>query len=123
MQKNKIAVESRYFLDKTPRYNLVAEEIMQTFREAKYILLWRNPLAIIASVVETFGKGKWIPHYHMVDLYEGLFRLLEFQERYRDRIHIVRFEDLLTSPQESLTNICRHLDITFNSAMLSGFPK
>src|SRR2546430_873315 len=41
--------DAMYFLDKTPRYHLIAEELSRTFPDAKYVFLWRHPLSIVAS--------------------------------------------------------------------------
>jgi len=49
----------RYFLDKTPRYYYILPELYRTFPEAKYILLLRNPLAILCSIFNTFVQGYW----------------------------------------------------------------
>lgn len=49
--------EEKYFVDKTPRYSLIVDEIITTFPEAKVIFLWRNPLAIISSIIDTWGGG------------------------------------------------------------------
>ena len=38
-----------YFLDKTPRYGLIVDELREAFPGARFIFLWRQPLAIIAS--------------------------------------------------------------------------
>src|SRR5688572_7827725 len=40
----------RYFLDKTPHYHVIADEVMRTFPDAKFVFLWRNPLAALASL-------------------------------------------------------------------------
>jgi hypothetical protein len=45
--------DARYFLDKSPPYHLVVEDLARLFPEAKLIFLWRNPLAVVASIVET----------------------------------------------------------------------
>ena len=47
----------RWFLDKTPRYHLVVDEIMELFPDARFVFLWRNPLAVAASIIESFGRG------------------------------------------------------------------
>ena len=39
------------------------------FPDAKVIFLWRNPLAVVASIVETWTKGKW-----NVDRWQGDLR-------------------------------------------------
>jgi len=35
-----------YFLDKTPRYHYVVDDLLQIFPDAKFVFLWRNPLAV-----------------------------------------------------------------------------
>ncbi|RYD54446.1 MAG: sulfotransferase [Verrucomicrobiaceae bacterium] len=52
-----LAEGREWFLDKTPRYTLIGEEILATFPDAKFIVLWRHPLAVAASVSSTFRKS------------------------------------------------------------------
>ena len=47
------------FLDKTPRYHLILDELAQIFPDAKFIVLWRNPLAIVASILNTWKDGRF----------------------------------------------------------------
>ena len=46
----------RYFLDKTPRYYLIIDEIIDLFPDAKFIFLFRNPVHIYASSINTWGQ-------------------------------------------------------------------
>jgi len=45
------ASEEIYFLDKTPRYYLILEELRKMFPDGKYIYLFREPLSIVASML------------------------------------------------------------------------
>ena len=54
--------DARYFLDKTPRYHLIAEELPALIPQGKLIFLWSNPLAMLASIAETFGRGRWVSY-------------------------------------------------------------
>src|SRR5713101_1022969 len=47
------------FLDKTPRYYFVCEELRRVFPKAKYIFLLRNPLSVLASILATWVKQDW----------------------------------------------------------------
>ena len=76
----------RYFLDKTPRYHLVVDEILETFPSAKFIFLWRNPLAVIGSSLETFGNGKWRLYEYRIDFYKGLENLHAAYIQNRDKV-------------------------------------
>src|SRR5687767_8500554 len=48
-----------WFLDKTPRYFLILEELVEMFPEAKFIVLQRSPLAVVASILNTWHEGRF----------------------------------------------------------------
>ena len=72
-----ISHEAKYFLDKTPKYHFIAEDIVHLFPEGKFIFLWRNPLSILSSIIETWGDGEWNVFHFKVDLYDGLDHLIK----------------------------------------------
>ncbi len=115
-----------YFLDKTPRYSLIAPEIIQTFPDAKFVFLWRNPLAIMVSMIETWGQGKWNLYRYYVDIFKGLDLLLQARQTLGDGAVDLRFEDLLNTPNSQLKLISDYLsleitlqDLTTDSPYLS----
>ncbi len=63
------AGDAGWFLDKTPRYHLVVDEIMALFPDARFVFLWRNPLAVAASMIDSFGRGHWNLDRYEVDLH------------------------------------------------------
>lgn len=107
--------EETHFLDKTPRYHLIAEDLLHTFPEGRFIVLWRNPLAVAASCIETWGHGRWHLHPYRVDLYHGLANLIELRRRHRERLLLLRYEDLVIHPE-------RHLEAIFEHCGLSPLP-
>jgi len=106
---------NRYFVDKTPRYHLIASQIVDIFPEARFIFLFRNPMAILASVRRTWG----LVHLSRVDLYAGLESLLKAATYADDRAHFVKYEDLAANPEIEIGRICSYLDITFDPRMVS----
>jgi len=100
-----------YFLDKTPRYYLIAEDLVDTFPEARFLLLWRNPLAVAASCCETWGEGRWNLYNHRNDLYHGIANLAELQRRHSDRLLVLHYEDLVTAPDACLIKVFRYLGL------------
>jgi hypothetical protein len=109
-----------YFLDKTPGYSLFLPELLNTFPEAKFVVVWRNPLSVVASVVNTFCNGRWRPDRYPISLYDALDALVEGYGRHRDRMIAVRYEDLVCgeAPWRRITD---HLELDFDSRTLSGF--
>ncbi|WP_047866005.1 sulfotransferase family protein [Rubrobacter aplysinae] len=112
---------TRYFLDKTPRYHLIVDEILAAFPDAKFVFLWRNPLAVAASMIETWAGGRWNLYRHKVDLFDGLENLVAACEANSDRVCAVRYEDLVTAPEESWHKVFGYLDLPFDGSMLETF--
>ncbi len=106
-----LAGEKEFFIDKTPRYSVIAEEIHQAFPDAKFIVLWRHPLAVASSISSTFRKGRWCPEEFGIDLYEGQRCLQEFCKRHGDTVHQLRYEDLVTEPEKELERLGTYLGI------------
>ena len=48
-----------HFLDKTPRYYFIIPELHRVFPEARYIILLRNPLAVLASILDSWTRRNW----------------------------------------------------------------
>jgi hypothetical protein len=114
---------TRYFLDKTPRYHLIVDEILAAFPEAKFIFLWRNPLAVAASMIETWAGGRWNLYRHKVDLFDGLENLVAACEANADRVCAVRYEDLVADPETSWRKVFDYLDLNFDGSTLENFGK
>ena len=106
-----LAGGKEFFIDKTPRYSLIADEIFATFPEAKFIVLWRHPVAVASSISSTFRKGRWCPDEFGIDLHEGQRRLQQFCKRHAGSIHQIRYEDLVTVPEEELAKLGAFLGI------------
>jgi Sulfotransferase family len=112
---------ARYFLDKTPRYHLILDEIFELFPDARFVFLWRNPLSVIASMLDTWHRGHWYLYFFKIDLYEGFERLMAAHEKYENRAFSIRYEDLISEPELSCKELCRYLEIPFVPAMIDDF--
>jgi hypothetical protein len=110
-----------HFLDKTPPYYFIADEIMRLFPEAKFVFLWRNPLSIVASIVETWHGGRWHATSHREDLFIGLPRLVATYRHNRPRAHAARFEDLVGGQEHHWRALMTYLEIPFDPLALERF--
>lgn len=120
----RIAGEAPYFLDKTPRYSMIANDVMRLLPDAKYVFLWRNPLSVIASLVETFRGGRWCAYAFTNDLYGGMATMHEayLAHRHRaDRVFAVQYESLLSEPERIMSGLAEFLGLPFDAKMLSDF--
>lgn len=113
-----------YFLDKTPRYHLIINEIAQIFPDAKFIFLFRNPVHCFSSSVTTLCQNKLIElfNYH-VDLYEGPSNLSKGYDLLRDRSFAIQYENLVRIPEKLLRELLKFLDLDWDDAILSKFQE
>ncbi len=114
---------SVYFLDKTPRYHLICEQIIEIFPDAKFIFLWRNPLSVVASIIDTFGRGSWQLYDYKIDLFNGLESLISCHEKHKDKALSVNFETLVATPEDELSRLLQFLalpDDAFDIANLTA---
>ena len=111
----------KLFLDKTPRYYTIISELSQTFPQARFIFLFRNPLAILSSVLETWCRNN--PQIlsstsNKHDLTEGPRCLLEGLETLGDKLQVVHYERLVTAPEPEIRALCDYLKIPYSDQML-----
>jgi len=104
----------KYFLDKTPRYHLIIPEILELFPKAKLIFLFRNPLHIFSSIIQTWGGGGLGNIYpYMIDLNDGVANLSEGYSLCKDRAIKLRYEDFVKFPEKTLNDVCNYLEIEY----------
>ncbi|MBB5352647.1 hypothetical protein HNR46_002895 [Haloferula luteola] len=109
---DELAAGKPWFLDKTPRYSLIADEIGRTFPDARFIILWRHPLAVASSMCDTFCRGAWEVDDYAIDLHRGLDSLLGFAATHPDRIAEVRYEDLVSNPVAEMEKLECYLGLS-----------
>jgi len=115
--------DSKYFLDKTPRYHLIAHHIMRAFPDGKFIFLWRNPLSVASSMIQSWGEGRWNLYRYKVDLYKGLGNLVTaYSERPNEiEAYDLRFEDFVADPREEVKALFTFLEVHFEEVALEAF--
>jgi len=109
-----------HFLDKTPRYHLIVDQVMETFSDGKFVFLWRNPLSVVASLLNMEDDRSWnLPHYK-IDLYKGLEKIIRVQGT-ASNLHSVQYEDLLAQPDQEMEKIFEYLNLSSRSSASEQF--
>jgi len=111
---------ARFFVDKTPRYFLIVDFILELFPQASAILLVRHPLDVLASIVTTWGSDRLWLHHALLDLYHGPLLLHQAALKYPDRLLRVRYEDLVQDPEVTCRAVCSRFDLAFEPQMLKA---
>lgn len=88
------------FLDKTPRYYMVLDQLAQVFPKAKFILLVRNPAAVLSSVYRTWVRPNlWTVRRMSRDLLDAPRAITSARDSLGSRAYYLRYEDFLSDAE------------------------
>lgn len=104
------ARDRKYFLDKTPRYHYYINEITTLLPESLKILLFRNPLSIVASILETFGSL----HVYNFDLYHGIRSLINYSNKLPANSIKLNYEDIVLNSDKIYDELSSFLGLNYD---------
>ena len=104
---------ARVLIDKTPRYYWIIEDLLEMLPECRIILLVRNPLAVLSSIMETWTRRKRVGFLkdYRGDLLEAPARIAAAMSLEEDRICTVRYEDLIGDTERKLDQLQRFIGV------------
>lgn len=114
-----LSTGKRLFLDKTPRYYFIIPELLQTFPKAHFIILYRNPLAVLHSIINTWTRENLASLYdYKNDLRQAPNFLINGTKVLKNRCSIIHYEQLVSDPECMIQAICEQLQIKFVPEMI-----
>ncbi len=93
------------------------------FPDGKFIFLWRNPLAVAASIMTSWAEGHWNLYRYKIDLFAGLDSLLHSFESHQHDVLSLRFEDLVTEPEMAVQGTLDYLGVEFTPELIDRFDE
>lgn len=99
--------QARVLIDKTPRYYWIIEDLLGMLPECRIILLRRNPLAVLSSIMQTWTRRKKVGFLkdYRADLLEAPSRMAAAMSIEDDRLYSLRYEDLVSAPESHLSKL------------------
>jgi len=111
--------EKHYFIDKTPRYSYFIPDLYKVFPEAHYIILLRNPLSVLCSIIKRWTKHDMHVFSTVKDDLDIVPRLLiQWQKLLGEKAISVKYEKLAYDPEFEIKRICSILGIEYLPEML-----
>ena len=113
---------TKYILDKTPRYYEIIDSIRYIFPKAKVIVLKRNPLAVLSSIIDTWKiKGINGLYPYRRDVMEAPFLMQNFIEKSKNdaNVLIANYEHFINDPVIESKRIYDWLGIEFNDCNIN----
>ncbi|RDV14873.1 sulfotransferase [Pontibacter diazotrophicus] len=114
---------TKYVLDKTPRYYEILDEIVQVFPNAKILVLKRHPFAVLNSIIDTWVKENNINQLKPFerDLLYAPFLIENFSLKHSNNpnVYSVKYEDVVKDPLVRIKSIYDWLGIPFEESVLN----
>jgi hypothetical protein len=109
--------EESFYVGYSPIITVDADKILDDCPQAHFLHIVRNPWSAYADT-----KKRPVPlslnHYMLAWNLNQYFALL-FKEKYPDRLHIIRTEDVLENPHKTLGALCEKLGLEASESLKS----
>jgi len=119
--KNLLSHNVALYGEKNPVNILHFPYLKRNFKDAKFIFLTRNPIAIANSY-----RNRWFKNMNQKDyLYRVASVIRNYYFSYKkyfnnNKMFTVRYEDLVRNPKDTLNQLCIHLEINYDASMLDN---
>jgi len=108
-----------YFLDKTPRYYFIISELGRIFPEAHFIILLRNPIGVLCSILSTWvGKNYYRLNDFKYDLVKAPQLLIDGTRTLEDKCIITHYENIVSDPFKEVGTICERIGVDFEPEII-----
>ncbi len=119
--------------DQTPRNVFYIDEILNVYPQAKIINMIRDPRDVLLSQKRKWKRrflgGSDLPlleslrdwvNYHPITISRIWHTAVKAADQFaeHDRVHTVYFEQLLDSPEKTVEDLCKFIDIEYTPSML-----
>ncbi|MFT7611183.1 MAG: hypothetical protein ACI9J3_000125 [Parvicellaceae bacterium] len=109
----------KLYIDKGPSYLRNIKKINRTFDEPKYIVIIRDYRDRYVSLKKLKKNSplkllmvrgiSWVLHQK---------NALKFKKLHSDRIHLIKYEELISSPEKCLRALCNFVEVDFSQNLL-----
>lgn len=108
-----------FFLDKTPRYYHILDDLARCFTNAKFIVLLRNPISVFASSLQAFRHGtvRRLDHLRS-DFTTGPQNLGDFAQRNAHNVFTLTYENLISEPVRHIREVVDYIGLEYDPEMI-----
>ena len=114
--------------DKTPINTLYCDKIYSLFPKAHYVHIVRDPRDVVNSYIKAGSKNPNIDVKDVVTAAEtwraSIEKIGQLKKNAKDlKLIEIKYEDLVSKPENTLRPVCEFLEITFSREMLEFWKK
>lgn len=109
--------EISVILDKQIKYFFYLKTLIKLYPNSKFVILVRDPRVNAIRKKSRKLNASQSPLY-LSALWNNTYKNIDYLVSQNKEVLIVKYEDLVSTPEVILQNICQFLNITYNSKML-----
>lgn len=117
-----LAENYKFVIDKTPRYWEILDEIIELFPKSKIIILHRNPIHVLKSIIKTWNLQSYKAlNLFRRDLIYAPKTLLKFSTAHKENknVYSLTYKNLIENTDLEINKLYDWLGILYTKAVLS----
>lgn len=110
-----------YVIDKTPRYWEILDELVELFPESKIVIVKRNPLDVVKSIITTWNKNSIEElNKYRSDLLRAPYVIDAFLEKHKENKNVigVYYQDIIDNRSDVIKELYKKLNLPYNDSVL-----
>lgn len=112
--------DKTFFLDKTPRYYYILDELVNYFPESRIIILYRNPFAVLNSILKTWVKNApFFLSTYKNDIFLAIEKFRDFRTNCSSNVYHLQYEKFIEDPELEVQKVFDFLKIDYNQDVLN----
>lgn len=112
--------ECEIIADKNPEYSLHIDRLAALYPAAKFIFLCRDPRDNVSSYKKVnFDSNNTTALAYRWKYYNS--HLLKMKAKYAKQVFLLKYEDLLQNPENSLSALCSFLSVNYREDLLDFY--
>ena len=114
----KAYVDSDNWGDRTTLQWRSSTDLLEMYDDMHILHVIRDPRDLMVSwkKITTAPGNDYLDA--IANCYDSMEYALKNQEKYHDKYHVVKFEDVINNPKKEIKELCSKLGLTFNEEML-----
>lgn len=113
-------LETQRWGDKTPEYVEIFDELADVFPFAQFVFLIRDGRDVVESLANRGWQG-WSVYQRARYWADATLKMQAFLDKYPKKSLLVKYEDLVLTPEVELDRICQFLGIPYDPAMMEYY--
>lgn len=110
--KKVATIDSQFIVEKTPSHIFNLDKMQEDFPDAKFILIIKNPLDVVGSMLKTYNDFNFSV-YTCSDYLSASISAL------KNNVYLIEYEDIIDDFTKTISRLCDYVGLEFEDRMIN----